>query len=521
LPSLANPAANLSDNSGSSRGARLAASGEHVYVGWSDNTGSRQTDPEFGLLLRASHDGGGTFGGKKKLHDSDQTTQGFELDAETTNVYAVFGGSCRNNSSGLCFRHSHDGGDTFEPAVAIDSAGGDSGVQVRAIGGDVYFAWHRNYAGCCLPGNWDVFFAAAANPNQPPVARAGPDIRALVGVAVCAAMVTLDGTASSDPDGDTLTYAWSEGTTPLGTGATLTVSLGPGSHSITLRVTDPSGEFSEDVVVVTVYDTTPPALAAPAALTEHTGSGATSCSKVISNLGTPTVSDNCLGAILVRTTGIPTGNIFPVGVTTITYTATDAAGNTSTATQTVTVADNTAPLVACPADIGQIAALGATGATVTYSAATASDNCSGVSVTSSPASGSLFPIGATTVTATATDASGNTATCTFTVTILTPQDATKKLISSVEKLGAAGPALAPFALASSGAQGSTSGEVRSLVAKLEASIQQMDRGNRTAARNQLQAFINEVNALVKAGRLPSAKGTEWTASANEIIRSLS
>jgi len=48
----------------------------------------------------------------------------------------------------------------------------------------------------------------------------------------------------------------------------------------------------------------------------------------------------------------------------------------------------------------------------------ATDNCAGVNVTTSKASGSLFPLGTTTVTATATDASGNSSTCSFTVTVL-------------------------------------------------------------------------------------------------------
>src|SRR6185503_12292687 len=54
---------------------------------------------------------------------------------------------------------------------------------------------------------------------------------------------------------------------------------------------------------------------------------------------------------------------------------------------------------------------------VTNFTTTASDNCPGVTVVCTPASGSCFPVGTTTVTCTATDASGNTATCSFTVTV--------------------------------------------------------------------------------------------------------
>jgi hypothetical protein len=96
-------------------------------------------------------------------------------------------------------------------------------------------------------------------------------------------------------------------------------------------------------------------------------------------------------------------------------------GNFAECTQIITVDDQTAPVITCPANITVTTPIGSCTAVVTF-AVTATDNCGGtVTIVSSPASGTAFPIGVTTVTSTATDACGNSSTCTFTVTVLDGQ----------------------------------------------------------------------------------------------------
>ena len=98
---------------------------------------------------------------------------------------------------------------------------------------------------------------------------------------------------------------------------------------------------------------------------------------------------------------------------------TPVVGTGPTCTFKVTVNDTQPPTITCPANIAVAAASScppATSRTVNFTV-TATDNCPGVTVVCSPASGSIFPIGTTSVTCTATDASGNTATCSFTVTV--------------------------------------------------------------------------------------------------------
>jgi len=190
----------------------------------------------------------------------------------------------------------------------------------------------------------------------------------------------------------------------------------------TYTATDSHGNSSSSVQTITVTDPTPPTFTfVPANVTAYTGPSATTCGTTVSDatLGTATASDNC--SVTVTRSGVPAGNVFPKGNTTITYTATDSAGNAVTATQTVTVIDNTPPVLSCPANITVNLPLNstATSMAVTYPAATATDNCPGtVTIGYSIASGTVFSVGTTPVTVTATDANGNSSSCTFTVKVL-------------------------------------------------------------------------------------------------------
>ncbi|MBK8658632.1 MAG: HYR domain-containing protein [Bacteroidetes bacterium] len=102
----------------------------------------------------------------------------------------------------------------------------------------------------------------------------------------------------------------------------------------------------------------------------------------------------------------------------------DAAGCTSSHTATVsTTPDNTAPTITCPANISVNATAGTCGAVVTYTAPVGTDNCPGATTTrtAGPASGSTFPVGVTTVTHQVTASNGQTASCSFTVTVVDNQ----------------------------------------------------------------------------------------------------
>ena len=96
--------------------------------------------------------------------------------------------------------------------------------------------------------------------NQAPVANTGAD-QVVEATSPAGASVTLDGSGSSDPDGDTLSYEWRDaGNNVVGTSASVTLTVPLGSHTFTLTVDDGKGGSHSDTVGITVQDTIPPVL---------------------------------------------------------------------------------------------------------------------------------------------------------------------------------------------------------------------------------------------------------------------
>jgi hypothetical protein len=206
---------------------------------------------------------------------------------------------------------------------------------------------------------FSIFVGLQPTANRPPVADAGPDQVISVG-ARCQAAVTLDGTGSTDPDGDTLTYTWT-GSFGTASGGNPTVNLALGTHTIALTVSDGRGGTASDTVIVKVVDTTPPTIssvsASPAKLWPPD-------KKMVPVTVKAEAADNCGGIsckiISVSSNEPPNSNAVATGdavitgnltlnlradrngngsgrVYTITVQCTDASGNSSLKTTTVSV----------------------------------------------------------------------------------------------------------------------------------------------------------------------------------------
>ena len=184
-----------------------------------------------------------------------------------------------------------------------------------------------------------------------------------------------------------------------------------GDTEVTATVTDVSGNTTVKTMTITVVDTTAPNVTlADVTVEQATAAGA--------NVPlTATVSDICDANPSITWSHDPATTMFPLGYTEVSATVTDASGNTTTATMTVTVVDTTAPSVTL-SDV-TVEQATAAGTTVPLTA-TVSDTCDtdpSVSWSHDPTT-TVFPLGDTQVTATATDASGNNAVQTMTVSVV-------------------------------------------------------------------------------------------------------
>ena len=263
--------------------------------------------------------------------------------------------------------------------------------------------------------------------------------------------VMLDGSLSSDNDGDGIaSYAWVQTQAApvadlsgcLSSSSTCSFTapqLGPQYNTMSFRltVTDNGGLSNAAECSVIVLDVTPPAITVPADITAE----ATSASGAIVDFSV-SATDLVDGSVLVSCSTPTSGNMFALGDTTVTCSASDKAGNTASASFSVKVQDTTPPSLTLPTPITK-EATGPSGATVTFSV-TANDLVDGpVTPVCAPTSGSTFALGTTSVTCSATDAHGNTASGSFSVNVVdtTPPALILPANKTVEATGPAGAAV--------------------------------------------------------------------------------
>jgi hypothetical protein len=194
-----------------------------------------------------------------------------------------------------------------------------------------------------------------------------------------------------------------------------------GTTTVTCTASEGSGSIiAQGTFTVTVEDTKPPDIICPSdKIVECETLQGTAVDFSV------TATDTCDPAPVIACNP-PSGTVFAPGSTTVECSATDATGNQSLCTFTVSVIDTQPPIISCPADIRKECEA-PTGTPVTF-AVDAIDACGAPvdELVCTPASGSVFAPGITTVTCRATDGSGNSSECDFTITVVdtTPPEIT-------------------------------------------------------------------------------------------------
>jgi hypothetical protein len=309
-------------------------------------------------------------GGPSGVVTTSSATFDFTVDDPSATVECTLDGSAGSCSSGVSYSGLSDGSHTF--VVRATNAGSETGSDSRS--------WTVDTSGPVL--------------SLPDVVQNVDDVPS--------AVVTFS-PGGSDPHGPvTVTCTPASGSTfPLG--ATTVACTG----------TDGLGNASSGSFTVTVRDVTPPTVTTPGTTTVSVNgvTTATVSFTVTSSAGTPSCTP-------------PSGSSFPLGTTTVSCSATDASGNTGSASFSVIVQDVTPPTLTLPAT-QTVNVNASTTVAVTYSA-TAADGATPITPACTPPSGSTFSLGTTSVSCTATDAAGNTASGSFNVVV---QDTTPPTVS--------------------------------------------------------------------------------------------
>jgi len=267
----------------------------------------------------------------------------------------------------------------------------------------------------------DCSFSVLINDNEDPVITCPADVTQSNDAGNCDASVTLANATATD--NCTVAGVMNDYNSTADPSDTYAL----GTTMVLFSATDGSGNVSTCTMSITIEDDEDPTVTCPASVTQT--ADADSCNAAVT-IGLPTSADNCaiMSVLNDYNSGSDASDIYPVGTTTVVYTATDSSSNMTTCSFDVTIEDDEDPTITCPADMTQGTDAGSCDAAVTVSGEMADDNCAVMSVmndfNNTTDHSDTYPLGTTTVTLTAMDAGGNMATCSFDITIEDDEDPT-------------------------------------------------------------------------------------------------
>ncbi len=413
-------------------GGAVSISGDSVVVGAGGNAGKGAA-----FVFERNQGGANNWGEVKKLTASDGASG--DLFGRSVSVHLdsiIVGASNVNSFAGAAyiFERNQGGANNWgqvKKLTGSDTAGGDNFGSSAALNGDVAVAgafgknsgqgaayvFERNQGGA---NNWGEVKKLTASDGG-----AG-DFFGLAS-AISGDTVMVGARADDAEKGSAYNFDRNQGgTNNWGEVQKLTASDGAmgdqfgisvAIQSATVILGASGNAMGKGAAYIFVSSSSPPSITCPANIITSTGLNqcAASVPFAITASGGPPPSVECKIGSLV----IASPHTFPVGTTDVNCMATNGNLPNAMCSFTVTVNDAQSPTITCPANQSVNNDADQCGAVVAYPVPMASDNCSlpANAVNCSPASGSFFPIGATTVACTVTDAAGLSANCSFTVTV--------------------------------------------------------------------------------------------------------
>jgi hypothetical protein len=333
-----------------------------VYVVWQENVAADFNNKD--VFFARSSDSGANFMAPTNISNNLGNSTNAWIAVDATGAINLSWEDTTPGFANIFFARSQDAGATFLTQNLSSDSGSSSDAQIAADkNGDLNVVWTDN-----APGVNQILFSRFTNPqavSKPPVANAGAD-QTLQCAGPGGTAVTLNGTLSSDPNGQALSFLWTDGlNNVVGKTSIVQLTVGMGTHTYTLTVTDTSGLSAQAQTHVTVVDTASPTLTvsmSPSYLRPPNH-------KLIQVTATVAVSDACDANPTVQLVSITStdpidaddmqavgGGPVPFGtdvrsfllgaeldhngsdrVYTVTYKATDASGNTSVASAQVEV----------------------------------------------------------------------------------------------------------------------------------------------------------------------------------------
>jgi len=338
---------NISKTPGFSSNALLAADAAgNISVIWTDNVPPATA---MDIFYARSSNGGTSFSSPINISNNSGFSADPSLAVDSAGNINVAWDDTTPGKDDIFFSRSTDSGATFATPQNLSNNSGSSTIpqMVADKNGSLNVVWQDT-----TPGVSQIFFSRYTNAviNHPPVAVVGSD-QTIQATSQNATPVQLDGSKSSDPDNDPLTFVWTDQSNNIvGTTAVVQLNLLPGTYSFTLTVTD-TGNLSNSAtthVTINAPVNHPPVAVAGASQTLNC-TGQNSATVTLNGSGSSDPDNDVLTFVWKDAAGNIVGTsavvqlAVPLGPHAYTLTVTDPGGLSSSATTQITVQDTTPP----------------------------------------------------------------------------------------------------------------------------------------------------------------------------------